>query len=78
LVALHRKHNDSLLGVGLGNSANDLSLLRETDIPVLVCGPDGHWDAGVLENLPNVERSNATGPQGWREAADHIIDRFVA
>jgi len=78
LIALYRRKYASVVVVGLGNSANDLSLLRETDIAFLVRNPDGHWDTEVIEHLPNVERSHAIGPQGWREAVDQVIDRFAA
>ena len=78
LLALYRRKNVSLLSVGLGNSANDLPLLREADIAVLVRNPDGHWDLEVIERLPNVERSNAIGAQGWCEAVDKIMSRFAA
>ncbi|MGE5305833.1 MAG: HAD-IIB family hydrolase [Alphaproteobacteria bacterium] len=78
LLSLYRQKNASLLSVGLGNSANDLPLLRETDIAVLVRNPDGHWDVEVIERLPNVERSNAIGAQGWCEAVDRIMSRFAA
>jgi mannosyl-3-phosphoglycerate phosphatase len=78
LLALYRRQHANLLTVGLGNSANDLPLLRATDIAILVRNPDGQWDVEVTERLHHVERSNAIGPQGWREAVDKIMDRFAA
>jgi len=78
LIALYRRKYASVVALGLGNSANDLPLLRESDIAFLVRNPDGHWDTEVIEQLPNVERSKAIGPQGWREAVDHVVDRFAA
>ena len=78
LLVLYRRQSANLLSVGLGNSANDLPLLRETDIAILVRKPDGQWDAEVMERLHNVERSNGIGPQGWHEAIDKILKRFAA
>ena len=78
VLALYRRQRASLLAVGLGNSANDLPLFRETDIAILVRNPDGQWDVEVMGRLSNVERSNAIGPQGWREAVDKIMNRCVA
>lgn len=78
LLALYRRQYPSLVAVGVGNSANDLPLLRETDIPVTIRNPDGQWDAEVIERLPDVQRSEAIGPQGWREAIDDILNRIAA
>lgn len=78
LLALYRRQYPKLVAVGMGNSANDLPLLRETDIAVAIRNPDGQWDAQVIENLPAAQRSEAIGPQGWGEAMERILDRFAA
>jgi len=78
LLALYRRQYPSLVAVGVGNSANDLPLLRETDIPVTIRNPDGHWDTQVVESLPEVQRSEAIGPEGWREAIDNILNHIAA
>ena len=78
LLDLYRRQYGSLVSVGLGNSANDLPMLRETDLAVLVRNPDSTQDAEITKHLPNVERTDAIGPRGWREAIDAILDRFGA
>jgi mannosyl-3-phosphoglycerate phosphatase len=78
LLAIYRRQYPVLVAVGMGNSANDLPLLRETDIAVAIRNPDGQWDPQVIEKLPEAQRSEAIGPQGWREAMDRILDRFAA
>ena len=49
-------------------------MLSAVDRPVLVRNPDGRWDGTVVEAIPDVERTIGTGPQGWREAIDGILD----
>ena len=78
LLDLYRRQWGEVMSVGLGNSANDLPLLRETDIAVLVRNPDGRWDAEVMTHLPNVTRTDGIGPKGWREAIDNLLDRQSA
>jgi len=74
LLGHYRRHYPSLRAIGLGNSANDLALLREADIAVLVRNPDGQWDAEVTTHLPNVQRTDGIGPVGWREAIENLLD----
>jgi mannosyl-3-phosphoglycerate phosphatase family protein len=78
LLNLYRRQYGSLVSVGLGNSANDLPMLRETEIAVLVRNPDSTWDVEITKHLPNAQRTDAIGPRGWREAIDAILDRFGA
>ncbi|MDP2603221.1 MAG: HAD-IIB family hydrolase [Deltaproteobacteria bacterium] len=78
LLDFYRRQWGEVVAVGLGNSANDLPLLRETDIAVLVRNPDGRWDAEVTAHLPSVKRTHGIGPDGWREAIDNLLNRESA
>ena len=57
-----------LRSVGLGDSANDLSLLAAVDHAVLLPHPDGRFDPEVLARLPYAIRGTAPGPTGWSQA----------
>ncbi|MBI1997908.1 MAG: HAD-IIB family hydrolase [Deltaproteobacteria bacterium] len=78
LLDLYRRQCGCLVSVGLGNSANDLAMLCETDIAVLIRNPDRSWDSEVIKHLPNVERTDSIGPQGWREVIDKILGDATA
>lgn len=56
--------------VGLGDSANDLPLLRAVDHPFLVQKPSGKWQE--LEDF-KVQKVNAIGPEGWNLAIQSIL-----
>ena len=75
LLRHYRRQYPSLLSIGLGNSANDLPLLRQTDFAVLVRNPDGTWDNEVCRHLPSATRSEGIGPTGWREAIESFLDQ---
>lgn len=74
LLGHYRRQCSSLASIGLGNSANDLPLLRQTDVAVIVRNPDGSWDAETTAQLPAARRTDGIGPAGWREAIDRVLD----
>jgi len=74
LVKLFRAAAHSRLrAVGLGDSPNDLPLLRAVDQAVLLPHADGGFDAEVLARLPQVTRGAAPGAAGWNEAVLCIL-----
>jgi len=73
LLDLYRRIEPRITTVGLGNSDNDFPLLCQVDRAVLVRKPDGSWDPEITQKLPFVERTEAMGPLGWREAIDKIL-----
>lgn len=59
--------------VGIGDSGNDASMLREVDIPILVMKPNRTFDEVVLEEIPELNRVFAPGPSGWDIALRQLI-----
>jgi mannosyl-3-phosphoglycerate phosphatase family protein len=56
---------------GLGDSFNDLPLLRMVDHPVLIRQENGSYDMRV--NIPNLFRTHESGPAGWNEAVQRQL-----
>ena len=52
---------------GVGDSASDIGILQEVDVPMLVQQADGSW-ADI--ELPGLKQLNGQGPLGWPHAAD--------
>lgn len=75
LNALFRKEQEDIYKIGIGDSANDLSMLASVDEPVLVQRPDGRYDEIVTAHLPNVTRARGIGPVGWAVAVRDIVTR---
>ena len=73
LTGLFKKiwKNDYFTTMGIGDSMNDLEMLREVDIPVLVKKPDGSHQQGIMLN--NLLLTRGIGPDGWREAIEQRI-----
>lgn len=55
--------------IGLGDSENDLPMLKLMDIPVLVKRTDGSW---CDSKIKNVVRSDGIGPKGWKNSFNLI------
>jgi mannosyl-3-phosphoglycerate phosphatase len=55
--------------IGLGDSQNDLPMLKLMDIPLLVQRPNGSW---CESNIRNLVRCTGVGPKGWKNAFNLI------
>ncbi len=51
--------------VALGDSANDYSMLKSVDTPILIPHPDGNY---LPCNIPNLIKAPFPGPTGWNAA----------
>jgi len=71
LIELFRKKFSWIRTIGIGDSANDLPMLKMVDIPVLLQKEGGRWEEMELPGLVKVE---GQGPQGWREAILSLVE----
>ena len=65
LLELLRKKFTEIRTIGIGDSANDLPMLKTVDIPVLVQKEGRYWED---MELPGLVKVKGVGPQGWRRA----------
>jgi mannosyl-3-phosphoglycerate phosphatase len=73
LTDLYGKESGPWLGVGLGNSANDLALLLAVDRPILLRNPDRSWDSTITQNIPGIRKTMSIGPEGWTESIEKLL-----
>jgi len=59
--------------IALGDSANDLPMLRLVDRPILIPRLDGSFAKEVTEAVPHVSRAAKPGPQGWSTALLRVL-----
>jgi mannosyl-3-phosphoglycerate phosphatase len=74
LLGIYRAVGRSFTVLALGDSANDLSMLRAADRPVIVPRPSGAPDHDLSEALPGAEIAPLPGPAGWNRAILAILD----
>lgn len=74
LNALFKKRYAMITTIGIGDSFNDLPLLRAVDIPVLVAKPDGSHEY-LAEAKVRVRKESGVGPVGWKNVVEDLILR---
>ena len=65
--------NKDILSVGLGDSQNDIPMLKKVNIPVLIPKPDGSYEK--IE-IPNLIKAPYPGSKGWNVAVNLILDKY--
>ncbi len=66
LRALYERAWGPMTTIGIGDSLNDLSMLKAVDVPILVQKPDGTYDQGI--KIRGLTLATGPGPEGWRES----------
>jgi len=59
---------------GLGDGLNDVSMLREVDLPIIVRSDHNGATGRMLRKVPTAHVTNACGPAGWAEAVTSLLD----
>jgi mannosyl-3-phosphoglycerate phosphatase len=59
---------------GLGDSFNDVSMLREVDLPIIVRNDSNGATGRMLRKVPTAHVTDANGPAGWAEAVTSLLD----
>jgi mannosyl-3-phosphoglycerate phosphatase len=72
LKGLYEQKYGAIRTIGIGDSRNDIPLLRAVDQPILVQKEDGTYEPGV--GLSNLIKADGIGPEGW----NRVIMRLVA
>jgi mannosyl-3-phosphoglycerate phosphatase len=68
-----RKMGKKHFAIGIGDSINDLPMLKNVDLPVLIPHPvKGYLDA----SLPRLMKARIPGCKGWNEIVERILDEL--
>ncbi len=68
-------YNENIISVGVGDSSNDIAMLKSVDIPILIKKVDGSFEP---LDLPNLIKSKYPGSRGWRECVGLVLRRLDA
>lgn len=63
-----------IVTVGLGDAANDCSMLKAVDIPVLIPRPDGTYEKMQIDGL---RKASFPGSRGWGMIIAEILDEIA-
>jgi mannosyl-3-phosphoglycerate phosphatase len=68
---IYRQQSGDLTMIALGDSHNDLPMLKVVDYPILVKKHDGSYDSSIT--LDNLILSRSSGPSGWCETLLELL-----
>jgi mannosyl-3-phosphoglycerate phosphatase len=71
LIDLFKQQFDEIVTVAIGDSQNDIPMLREVDIPIIVQQPDGNYAIEI--ESPKLVRAEGIGPMGWNKAVIALV-----
>lgn len=74
LKGFYEKAYGRVVTIALGDSLNDLPLLREADYPVLVRKNDGSYERGI--DIPALIKAEGVGPEGWKNSIFALRSRL--
>ncbi len=77
LLSFFLRVRSSLVSLSLGDSQNDLPMLKETDYAFLVQKGNGEYDREVLKEMPDITLAPAPGPQGWAYAMSDFLEKLA-
>ncbi len=75
LKTLYADEFSEIATVALGDSLNDLEMLRAVDYPVVVQKKDGSYDKSF--SSWKLKRANGIGPDGWNRAVIDLLETLV-
>jgi mannosyl-3-phosphoglycerate phosphatase len=73
LAAQFRKRFRGVVVAGLGDSPNDIPMLRRVDIPIIVKSYKGTYDEETRRAIPDVRLAGGIGPNGWDAAVNALL-----
>jgi len=74
LKELYKRKAEYLKTIALGDSLNDLPMLKVVEYPILVQKPDGSYDPSV--KLDKLILAPGSGPSGWCEALLELLNKL--
>jgi len=75
LTDISRRAYNHVKTIALGDSQNDLPMLKVVDYPVLVKKPDGSYDPNIT--LDNLIKSPGSGPVGWNYSVLRLLEKWT-
>jgi mannosyl-3-phosphoglycerate phosphatase family protein len=76
LKTFYQREKGDIQTIGLGDSLNDLPMLKTVDRPVLICHEDGTHDARV--KVPALLKTKHAAASGWNEVILSLLNEMSA
>jgi mannosyl-3-phosphoglycerate phosphatase len=73
-IELYKRKFGEIITIAIGDSPNDIPMLKKVDYPVIVRKPDGSYDRQI--KAPNIIKADGIGPNGWNNAVLKILSAY--
>jgi mannosyl-3-phosphoglycerate phosphatase len=73
---LYSKIRKRIMTVALGDSPNDIEMLRCVDYPVVVQKADGSYHPQVVKEVKGIVKADGIGPEGWNRAVMTVLSKL--
>jgi mannosyl-3-phosphoglycerate phosphatase len=71
LIKLYKKQFGHIITAALGDSPNDIPMLKRVDYPIVIKKPDGKYNSRI--RLQKRIKAEGIGPAGWNQAVLKLI-----
>ena len=68
LMDIYKQAYSKIISTGLGDSLNDLPMLKSVDIPILIRKKDLSYNREIKDAIVDIYISSQAGPEGWNTA----------
>jgi mannosyl-3-phosphoglycerate phosphatase len=72
LNRLYRRHHKKIVTVALGDSPNDLEMLRAVDQPIVIRKSNGSYDKRL--RVKGIIKAEGIGPEGWNREVLRLLN----
>jgi mannosyl-3-phosphoglycerate phosphatase len=77
LKGLYSEGGNEIITAALGDSPNDIEMLRCVDFPFVVQKRDGSYHPQVVSEVEGIHKAAGVGPEGWNTAVIEMIRLFM-
>jgi mannosyl-3-phosphoglycerate phosphatase len=75
VIDLYMRQFGEITTVAIGDTYNDIPMIKEVDYPILVQGPDKTY--AVSEDIAKLRRIDDIGPAGWNIGIIDLLKKTV-
>ncbi len=75
LKKLYARQNRKIITVALGDSPNDIEMLRKVDYPIVVQKHNGSYDKKI--KMKKLIKADGIGPEGWNRAVNNLLSKLL-
>ncbi len=71
------QYGTTIITVALGDSPNDIGMLKKVDYPIVVRKSDGSYNLQILSEVKQCIKADGTGPEGWNRAVIKLFKTLL-